>query len=59
MFKNCPSICYIFFAINDVIVMSVNTYMSVIGYMSLKIFAKDLIKYVSSVLNTRAVELTR
>jgi len=26
MFKNSPSICYIFFAIDDVIVMSVNTY---------------------------------
>jgi len=29
MFKNIPSICYIFFAIDDVIVTSVNTYMSV------------------------------
>jgi len=28
MFKNCPSICYIFFAIDDVIVTSVNTYTS-------------------------------
>ena len=31
MFKNIPSICYIFFAIDDVIVTSVNTYMSVTG----------------------------
>ena len=31
MFKNSPSICYIFFAIDDVIVTSVNTYTSVIG----------------------------
>jgi len=29
MFKNCLSICYILFAIDDVIVMSVNTYTSV------------------------------
>jgi len=28
MFKNSPYICYIFFAIDDVIVTSVNTYMS-------------------------------
>jgi len=28
MFKNIPSICYIFFAIDDLIVTSVNTYMS-------------------------------
>jgi len=26
MFKNSPSICYIFFSIDDVIVTSVNTY---------------------------------
>jgi len=26
MFKNSPSICYIFFAIDDAIVTSVNTY---------------------------------
>jgi len=31
MFKNSPSICYIFFAIDDLIVTSVNTYTSVIG----------------------------
>jgi len=31
MFKSSPSICYIFFAIDDVIVMSVNTYMSMMG----------------------------
>ena len=31
MFKNSPSICYIFFAIDDIIVTSVNTYMSVMG----------------------------
>jgi len=31
MFKNIPYICYIFFAIDDVIVTSVNTYMSVTG----------------------------
>jgi len=31
MFKNSPSICYIFFAIDDVIVMSVNTYTSMMG----------------------------
>jgi len=31
MFKNSPSICYIFFAIDDVIVMSVNTHTSVMG----------------------------
>ena len=32
MFKNSPSICYIFFAIDDVIVSSVNTYtMSMMG----------------------------
>jgi len=29
--KNSPSICYIFFAIDDVIVTSVNTYMSMMG----------------------------
>jgi len=27
MFKNSPSICYLFFATDDVTVMSVNTYM--------------------------------
>ena len=31
MFKNSPSICHIFFAIDDVIVMSVNTYTSMMG----------------------------
>jgi len=31
MFKNSPSICYIFFAIDDVMVTSVNTYMSMMG----------------------------
>jgi len=31
MFKNSPSICYIFFATDDVIVTSVNTYMSMMG----------------------------
>jgi len=31
MFKNSPSICYIFFAIDEVIVTSVNTYMSMMG----------------------------
>jgi len=32
VFKNSLSICYIFFAINDVIVSSVNTYTSVMGF---------------------------
>jgi len=31
MFKNSPSICYIFFAVDDVMVMSVNTYTSIMG----------------------------
>ena len=31
MFKNSPSICYIFFAIDDEIVTSVNTYSSMMG----------------------------
>jgi len=31
MLKNSPSICYIFFATDDVIVTSVNIYMSVMG----------------------------
>jgi len=31
-FKNSPSICYILFAIIDVIVMSVNTYTSIMGF---------------------------
>jgi len=31
MFKNSSSICYTFFAIDDVTVTSVNTYMSVMG----------------------------
>jgi len=31
MLKNSPSICYIFFAVDDVIVTSVNTYTSVMG----------------------------
>jgi len=32
MFKNNSSICYIFFAIDDVIVVSGNTYTSVMGF---------------------------
>jgi len=32
MFKNSRSICYIFFAINDVTVTSVNTYKSMMGF---------------------------
>jgi len=31
MFKNSLSICYTFFAIDDVTVTSVNTYMSMMG----------------------------
>jgi len=31
MFRNSPSICYIFFAIDDVIMTSVNTYISMMG----------------------------
>ena len=31
LFKNSPSICYIFFAIDDVIVTSVNTYTSMMA----------------------------
>jgi len=31
MFKNSPSTCYTFFAIDDVIVTSVNTYTSMMG----------------------------
>jgi len=31
MFKYGPSICYIFYAIDDVTVTSVNTYMSMMG----------------------------
>jgi len=31
MFKNSPYICYTFFAIDDVIVTSVNTYTSMMG----------------------------
>ena len=31
MFKNSPSICYIFVAIDDVIVTSVSTYASMMG----------------------------
>ena len=31
MFKNSPSICYTFFAIDDVFVTSVNTYTSMMG----------------------------
>jgi len=31
MFKNSPSICYIFFAIDHVTVTSVNTYTSMMG----------------------------
>ena len=31
MFKNSPYICYIFFAIDDVIVISVSTYASLMG----------------------------
>jgi len=32
MFKNSPSFCYIFFAVDDVIVTSVNTYTSMMGF---------------------------
>ena len=32
MLKNSPSVCYIFFAIDDVIMMSVNTYTSMMGF---------------------------
>jgi len=44
--KNSPSVCYIFFAIDDVIMMSVNTYTSMMGIniedkYSMKIFAKE------------------
>jgi len=31
MFKNSPSVCYIFFAIDGVIVTSINTPMSMMG----------------------------
>jgi len=31
MFKNNPSICYMFFAIDDVIVTPVDTYTSMMG----------------------------
>jgi len=31
MFKNSPSICYTFFAINDVIVTPINTFTSMMG----------------------------
>jgi len=31
MFKNSRSICYVFFAVGDVIVTSVNTYTSLVG----------------------------
>jgi len=31
MFKNTPSICYIFFAVDDLTVTSVNTYTSMMG----------------------------
>ena len=31
MFKNSPSICYIFFVVDDIIVTSVNTYASMMG----------------------------
>ena len=41
MFKNSGSICYIFFAINDVIVTSVNTHTSIMG---ISTEAKYLIK---------------
>jgi len=41
MFKNSPSICYIFFAIDGVNVTSVNTYMSMVG---ISTEDKDLIK---------------
>jgi len=34
MFKNSPSICYIFFAIDDAIVTSVDTYTSTMGISS-------------------------
>jgi len=42
MFKNSPSICYIFFAIDDVIVTSVNTYTSTMG---ISTEGKHLIKF--------------
>jgi len=32
MFKNSPSICYTFFTTDDVIVTSVNTYTSMMGW---------------------------
>ena len=41
MFKNSPSICYIFFATDDVIVTSVNTCTSMMG---ISIEGKYLIK---------------
>jgi len=44
MSKNSPSICYTFFAIDDVIVTSVNTYTSMMG-ISTKY--KYLIKFLS------------
>ena len=34
MFKNSPSICYIFFATDDIVVMSVNTYTPMMGISS-------------------------
>jgi len=46
--ENSPSICYTFFAIDDLIVTSVNTQTSMMGYF---LFShKDFIKYLSSVL---------
>jgi len=44
MFKYSPSICYIFFAIDDIIVTSVNTYTSMMG---INTEDKDLIKSLS------------
>jgi len=42
MFKNNSSICYIFFAIDDVTVTSVNTYTLVMG-----ISIEDKLKYLT------------
>jgi len=44
MFKNSPSICYTFFAIDDVIVTSVNTYTSVMGISTEDKYLKTVIK---------------
>jgi len=45
--KNSPSVCYMFFAIDGVIMVSVNTYMSMMGIniedkYSMKIFSKEI-----------------